>query len=350
MAFCRDSYSPSSLFQRCARRTFFTRTLLPLPLPGPRPPQPRGTRGRVEGDGPRQAHRGTDPPVLDSCHAGPTPSLPAISTPLPPKPTRAACCRHPLSRLRGPGPPRSETDGLRFTGQATPQNAERRRIKSPCEPLGSENIFWRASQQPPPLPVHRHRRRSPVRASLPVAGVPGSGPSSGFGHWVGSAWKGRNMDGVAKPSTSSGSGVTDSASAAAASIDERFADLCEVRPLTRRGDCAAPLGRGFRISTFRWGAGNSSFFFLRKAWFFLLHWPCLGAPSCVFLSRFSRSELMDLAPPPLLLHLLFFLGNVSAFLPVVRSSGFCHFDCAIARFCLDFPNQFLACLTLITIR
>ncbi|XP_035822617.1 retinoblastoma-related protein 3 isoform X3 [Zea mays] len=35
------------------------------------------------------------------------------------------------------------------------------------------------------------------------------------------------MDGVAKPSTSSGSGVTDSASAAAASIDERFADLCE---------------------------------------------------------------------------------------------------------------------------
>lgn len=292
----------------------------------------------------------TDPPVLHSCHAEPTPSLPAISTPLPPKPTRAACCRHPLSRLRGPGPPRSETDGLRFTGQATPQNADVLKVRaSRWDP----KIFFGAhpnSRRRFPSTGHRHRRRNPVRASLPVAGVPGSGPSSGFGHWVGSAWKGRNMDGVAKPSTSSGSRVTDSASAAAASIDERFADLCEVRPLTRRGAGAAPLGRGFRISKFCWGAGNSSFFFLRKAWFFLLHWPCLGAPSCVFLSGFSRSELMDLAPPPLLLHLLFFWGNVSAFLPVVRSSGFCHFDCAIARFCLDFPNQFLACLTLITTR
>ena len=45
------------------------------------------------------------------------------------------------------------------------------------------------------------------------------------------------MEGAAKPSTSSGSGVTDGASggagaAAGASMEERFTDLCKVRMLT----------------------------------------------------------------------------------------------------------------------
>lgn len=98
------------------------------------------------------------------------------------------------------------------------------------------------------------------------------------------------------------------------------------------------------------GALEILFFFCARRGFFFSTGHALELFRVCVLSGFSRSELMDLAPPPLLLHLLFFLGNVSAFLPVVRSSGFCHFDCAIARFCLDFPNQFLACLTLITIR
>jgi retinoblastoma-like protein 1 len=58
------------------------------------------------------------------------------------------------------------------------------------------------------------------------------------------------MEGAAKPSTSSGSGVTDGASggastAAAASMEERFADLCKVRMLTFCGVCSSPLGSGF---------------------------------------------------------------------------------------------------------
>jgi hypothetical protein len=49
------------------------------------------------------------------------------------------------------------------------------------------------------------------------------------------------MEGAAKPSTSSGSGVTDGASGrsgtatADASMEEWFADLCKVRALTCRG-------------------------------------------------------------------------------------------------------------------
>jgi hypothetical protein len=69
------------------------------------------------------------------------------------------------------------------------------------------------------------------------------------------------MEGVAKPSTSSGSGVTVRASVAAASIEERFADLCKVRVLTCPGVCAAPF------LTFRWVLDFC--FSLRKACPFL---------------------------------------------------------------------------------
>ena len=53
------------------------------------------------------------------------------------------------------------------------------------------------------------------------------------------------MEGVAKPSTtSSGSGVTDGPSSAAASTEERFADLCKVRVRLR-----GFVGKGFFV---RW--------------------------------------------------------------------------------------------------
>lgn len=60
----------------------------------------------------------------------------------------------------------------------------------------------------------------------------------------------RAMEGAGKPSTSSGSGVMDGASgaastASAASMEERFADLCKVRVLTCCGVCSSPAGRGF---------------------------------------------------------------------------------------------------------
>jgi hypothetical protein len=59
------------------------------------------------------------------------------------------------------------------------------------------------------------------------------------------------MEAAAKPSTSSVSGVTDGASGrsgtgtAAASMEERFADLCKVRALSCLDARSSPVGWGF---------------------------------------------------------------------------------------------------------
>jgi hypothetical protein len=119
--------------------------------------------------------------------------------------------------------------------------------------------------------VRRHRRptltesplrlplRSPECLVLVAAAVWGPGLA---------VLRRRDMEGVAKPSTSlgSGSGVTDRASAAAASTEERFADLCKVRVRLRRF-----VGKGILLV-----------FVICARRIYFPHWRCLRAASCVF--------------------------------------------------------------------
>jgi hypothetical protein len=136
------------------------------------------------------------------------------------------------------------------------------------------------------------------------------------------------MEGVAKPSTtSSGSGVTDGPSSAAASTEERFADLCKVRVRLRgfvgKGFFDLSLGAGIVFFSTAQGviffSSGDAFEPLRvcllretnhrrlKIWADFLVWSLIWAGSGALLW---------------FCFVYFEGGNVSSFLAVVRSLGF----------------------------